>query len=103
MPPELLEQLRAGTQQQVVGVGEQHLRAALEQILATLTTHRGMGTDRHEGRRQHFVVRGAKSTRAGARPGSGGFKFEMQAGHRRMIQAMSFADLKMPLPRVPRR
>jgi hypothetical protein len=78
---ELFELCRPGTQQQVIGVGQQHLRAALQEVIATLATHRGMRAHRHERGRQDFVVRSTKPGCAGAGSGRSGFKLEMQAGH----------------------
>ena len=56
---ELLENLQARPQQQMIGVGEQHLRAALEQIFTPLRPDRGMRAHRHERGRQHLVMPGA--------------------------------------------
>jgi hypothetical protein len=59
------EELGPGTQQQVEGIGEQHLRAGFENVLAALPAHRSVRTHGHERRGQNFVVRGAESRRAG--------------------------------------
>ena len=54
------ENLRPGTQQQVVGIREQDLRARVLQRLRKLRLHRGLRADRHEERRLHLVVQRAK-------------------------------------------
>ena len=63
------EDLRAGPQQQVVGVREQNLRAGFLERPRQLRLHRRLRADRHEERRLHFVVQGAKGRGAGARIG----------------------------------
>jgi hypothetical protein len=78
---ELLEHPHARLQHEVVGVREEHLRATLEHVLATLRSHRGVGTHRHERRRQHLVVRGPEPPGACARARDRGLEGERQATH----------------------
>ena len=63
------ENFRTGTQQQMVRVRQQDLRARVLERLRELRLHRGLRSHRHEERRPHFVVQSAKrrGPRAGAR------------------------------------
>jgi hypothetical protein len=70
---EFLEDRRSWTQQQVIRVGQQHLRPAFEQVLAALRAHHGVGAHRHESRRQHLIVQGGKAGSSSARAGGSGF------------------------------
>ena len=64
----------------MVGVREQDLRARILERLRELRLHRGLRAHRHEERRLHFVVQGAKGR--GPRAGAGGLRVEaeIQAG-----------------------
>ena len=90
---EFLEDLEARPQQQMVGVRQQHLGAALEQIFAALRAHGRMRSHRHESGRQHLVVPCGEARGAGARIRGRGFEREMQPprGGGRHFTA-SFAD-----------
>ena len=57
------ENFRARPQQQVIGVGEQNLRARIFERAGQLRLHRRLRADRHEERRLHFVVQSAKGRR----------------------------------------
>src|SRR5271165_114145 len=65
----------------MIGVGEQHLRTAVEQIFAALRADRRVRAHRHESRSQHLIVPGCKTRRACPRVRSGGFEFEFQPPH----------------------
>jgi hypothetical protein len=67
---ELLDQLVAGTEVQVVRVAEDDLRAQVAELLRVDGFDRALRADGHEGRRLHVAVRGAQ--RAGARVAVGG-------------------------------
>ena len=64
------EDLRPRAQQQVIGIGEQDLRARILQRLRKLRLDRGLRAHRHEERRPHLVVQGPEARRA--RPRAGG-------------------------------
>lgn len=63
------EDLGTGTEQQMISVREQNLRARILKCLGKLRLHGGLRPHRHEKRRPHFVVQSSKrrSPRAGAR------------------------------------
>ena len=69
--PQAAQDLRAGPQQEVIGVGEQHLRPRIEERLRQLRLHRGLRAHRHEDRSQDLAVEGAEDSGARARPASG--------------------------------
>ena len=54
------EDFGTGTQQQMISIREQNLRAGILERLRELRLHRGLRSDRHEERRLHLVVQGAK-------------------------------------------
>src|SRR5450432_2293907 len=65
----------------MISIGEQHLGATLEQILATLRPHRGVGADGHERGREYFVVTRTEPTGARPRARRSGFESEIQPLH----------------------
>src|SRR5882757_836283 len=80
----------------MISIGEQHLDAALEQVLTTLRPHRGVRADRHEGGCEYFVV--ARTEPSGARPRARrrGFEGKIQplhagGGYRLPLQKGRFA------------
>src|ERR1022692_1124806 len=79
---ELLENVDARPQQQMVRVREQDLNTAREQDLAALRAHGGMGSHGHEGRGEHLVVGGREPCGARTRPLCGSFELEIQTIHR---------------------
>src|SRR5271167_2481840 len=62
----------------MVRVGEQHLRAAPEEVFAALRTDGRMSAHRHEGGGQNLVMPGRKARGARPRIRSGSFEFEFQ-------------------------
>ena len=68
---ELLDQLRARPQHQVIGVGEDDLRACLAQFFRRDAFDGGLRADGHEDGRRDGAVRGLDGTRA--RPVVGAF------------------------------
>ena len=90
---EFLEDLETRPQQQMVGVGQQHLSAALQKIFAALRSDRRMRTHGHERGGEHLVVLRGEARGAGARILGRGFEREMQppGGGGRHFTA-SFAD-----------
>src|SRR5581483_10471225 len=54
------DQIGAGTEHQVIGVAEDDLRADLFEVSAAHRLDGALRPDRHEGRRRHDAVRGAK-------------------------------------------
>ena len=79
--PELFEYLEPRPQHQMVGIGEQHLGAALEKILTALRADGRVGSHRHERRGQNFVVPCRETRGACVRARTGGFEFEFQPPH----------------------
>jgi len=75
---EFLEDLKAGPQQKMVGVGQQNLSTALEEIFPALRADGGMRPHGHEGGCQHLVVLCGEARGAGARIFGRGFEREMQ-------------------------
>src|SRR3981189_1549888 len=65
----------------MIRIGEQHLRATLEQILATLRPHRGVRADGHERGREYFVVTRTEPTGARPRARRRGFEGKIQPLH----------------------
>ena len=74
MPPMRRKTSAPGSEQQMIGIREQNLRARVLERLRELRLHRGLRADRHEERRLHFVVQSAK--RRGARARTGGLRVE---------------------------
>ena len=72
------EDFRAGPEQQVIGVCEQDLRAGFLERARQLRLDRRLRPDRHEERRLHFVVQGAKGRGARMRIGRDRFETKMQ-------------------------
>jgi hypothetical protein len=77
----------------VVGVGEQYLRTAFQEIFTALRSDRRMRTYGHEGRREYLMVLCSEASGTGARIQGRGFEREMQPprGGARHFTA-SFAD-----------
>jgi hypothetical protein len=80
-PAEFFEDLGPGAEHQVVGVGEEHLRARGAEGLGRLALHRRLRSDRHEDGRLHLAVQRLEAPRPGQSAGSGFFEGEVQAGH----------------------
>jgi hypothetical protein len=80
-PVEFFEDCNARPQHQMIGVGEEDLGAALEQVFTPLRTHGCVRAHGHEGRRQDFVVTRRETRRTRARAGGRGFEFEGKPPH----------------------
>src|SRR4051794_32365288 len=91
------EDLGAGTQQEVIGIGEQNLGAGFFERARQLCLNRRLRADRHEERCPHFVMQGAKEGGPGARAGGLGFDAEVETGRRHRMM------LKISLRSFPRR
>ena len=61
---ELLEEFDPWPQEEMLGIGEQHLRAACQEIFSALRADRRVSADGHERRCEHFVVLRAKASSA---------------------------------------
>ena len=61
------EHFGARSEQEMVGIGEQNLRARILERLWQLRLYRGLCADRHEQRRLYRIVQSAKRRRARAR------------------------------------
>ena len=62
----------------MIGIGQQYLRAAFQQIFATLRSNGRMRTYGHEGGREHFVMPRRKARCTGTRACGSGLEREMQ-------------------------
>ena len=85
------EDFRSRSQQQVIGIGQQDLRASLFERLRELPFDRRLGADRHEERREDVAVRGPKGSGPGAGVGGVRLDVEIQASviHGRVHQRRS--------------
>jgi hypothetical protein len=63
---DLAKNLGSGTEEKMVGIGEEDLGTRVVKEIGRLGFHRRMRADRHEQRGADLVVQGAKSRRAGA-------------------------------------
>ena len=67
-----------GAESQVVGVGQDHLRAGAGEQLGRDPFDRSLRADWHEGRHFHRSVRSAKRAATGQRTGIGGDKVKRE-------------------------
>ena len=88
---EFLENFRAGAEQQMIGVGEQHAGARRFQGIDRLALDCGLGTDRHEDGCLDLTVQGGEFRRPGLGAAGGFFEGEVQTGHRLIGQETGLA------------
>ena len=95
------ENLCARAQEQMVGVGQEHLRPGVLEALSELGFNGGLGAHRHKERGLYLVMQGAKGR--GPRPGMGGTSVEMkiQAGSSHGANAVSCAVPPLRATAIP--
>ena len=76
--PDATEDLRARTQQEVVGIRQQNLRAGVVQKIGRLRLDRGVGAHRHEQRGANFVVQRAECRRPRTRASGCGIELKVK-------------------------
>ena len=73
---ELAEDVGAGSEQEMIGVGDQNREAGCLKRIEVLAADGGVSADRHENRGLHLIMERAENTRACARAGCAGFQFK---------------------------
>ena len=80
---DLAKNLGSGTQEKVVGIGEEDLGTRVVKEIGCLGFHRRMRADGHEQRSADLVMKSAKSRGAGSRGGGASFELELERGFQR--------------------